>query len=198
MAALDDLERVHVDTRAQWRAWLRAHHASSPGVWLVTWRKGSDHPALSYDDIVEEALCFGWVDSRPGRVDAQRTRRLVTPRQAGSGWSALNKRRIERLEAAGLMAPAGRKAIEAAKRDGSWERLDHVEALTIPPDLAAAFRRHRGSAANFDAFPRFTKRAILEWIASAKKPGTRAKRVEETATLAARNERANQWKPPPR
>lgn len=194
MSKLDDLERVHLETRDQWREWLATHHGSSPGIWLVTWRKGAGPPVLGYDDIVEEALCFGWVDSRPGKVDDRRTRILVTPRKPGSSWSRPNKERVERLAAAGLLAPAGQAAVEAAQADGSWSRLDAVEDLVVPDDLAAAFDAEPGSREQWDAFPRSARRGILEWIVTAKRPATRARRVEETAQLAARGERANQWR----
>lgn len=193
MPSLDDLEHVHVETRAEWRAWLASNHRESPGIWLVTWRKAAGRPAPTYDDIVEEALCFGWVDSKTGKVDDIRTKLLVTPRKPGSGWSRPNKERVARLEAARLLAPAGAAVIDAAQADGSWTRLDAVEDLVMPDDLAAAFDRHPGSRRNWEAFPRSPKRGILEWILNAKRPETRAKRVEETARLAARNERANQW-----
>jgi len=111
-----------------------------------------------------------------------------------TGWSKLNKQRIERLTAAGLMAPAGLAKVEAAKQDGSWQALDAVEALDIPPDLAAALGSYPSARTHFDAFPRSVKRSILEWIASAKTPTTRAKRVEKTARLAQENIRTNQWR----
>ena len=118
------------------------------------------------------------------------------PRKPRTGWSKLNKQRIERLVDAGLMAPAGLAKIEAAKQDGSWNALDAVEALEIPSDLAAALSSYSAAQMHFDAFPRSVKRSILEWIASAKTPATRAKRVEETARLAQENIRANQWRRP--
>ncbi|MBA3605452.1 MAG: YdeI/OmpD-associated family protein [Acidimicrobiia bacterium] len=192
---LEDLERVHMETRAHWRAWLRRNHRRATGVWLVTWRKASGRPVLAYDDIVEEALCFGWIDSKGGSVDADRTRLLLTPRKKGSGWSRPNKMRIEALEATGAMAAPGRAVIEAARADGSWTRLDDVEKLVVPKDLAAAFRTHAGSKQQWDGFPRSVRMAILEWISNAKRPETRAKRIEETARLAAEGERANQWRP---
>jgi len=194
MGALDDLDHVHAETRAQWRTWLRRNHRTSPGIWLVTWRAASGNPVLGNEAICEEAICFGWVDSKPGKVDDVRTRLLITPRKPGAKWSRLNKERVARLEAGGRLAPAGIAVIEAARADGSWSALDAVEDLVVPDDLVAAFVRHPGSRANWDAFPRSAKRGILEWIVGAKKPETRAKRVEETASLAARNERANQWR----
>jgi uncharacterized protein YdeI (YjbR/CyaY-like superfamily) len=182
------------ESRAAWRRWLTQNHARADGVWLVTFKKASGRPHLDYADAVEEALCFGWVDSKPGKVDAQRSKLWFAPRKPGTGWSKLNKERAERLIDAGRMHAAGLAKIIAAQADGSWSKLDAVEALEIPADLAKAFRQHAGSAKNFEAFPRSVKRSILEWILQAKKPETRAKRVTETASLAAKNIRANQWR----
>lgn len=188
-------ERVHSETRAAWRAWLQAHHADRPGVFLVSWKKHTGKPALTYDEAVEEALCVGWVDSKPAKLDADRTMLWFSPRKPGSAWSRPNKQRVERLEAAGLMSEAGRRVVAAARADGSWTRLDDVEDLVVPDDLAVAFDRHAGSREQWEGFPRSAKRGILEWIVQARRPETRARRVEETARLAARGERANQWRP---
>jgi uncharacterized protein YdeI (YjbR/CyaY-like superfamily) len=187
---------VEITSRAELRRWLKANHGRSGSVWLVTWKKPSPHH-VPYDAIVEEVLCFGWIDSQPRLLDADRSMVRLSPRRPKSGWSAVNKKRIERLLASGLMQPAGLAAIEEAKRTGTWSVLDSAHAGEIPADLAAAFKRHKGSAAQFDAFPPSTRKAILEWIGLAKKAETRAARVEETATLAARGERANQWRKPP-
>jgi uncharacterized protein YdeI (YjbR/CyaY-like superfamily) len=192
MGRLDDLDHVHCDDRAAWRAWLEANHATSPGIWLVRWKPSSGSPALSFDELVEEALCFGWIDSRAGTVDADRNKIVVTPRRSGSGWSKVNKERIARLEAAGRLAPAGRAAIEAARRDGSWTKLDEAHSLVVPDDLADAFAAHPGSREQFDAFPPSARRAILEWVTTARRPETRARRVERVAADAAVGERANQ------
>ncbi|HVL13034.1 MAG TPA: YdeI/OmpD-associated family protein [Gemmata sp.] len=185
---------VHPKSRAAWRAWLEANHSRGEGVWLVTFKKAAGKPRVEYDEAVEEALCFGWVDSKPAKLDAERSMLWFAPRKAGTGWSKPNKERVARMVAAGRMAPAGLAKVEAAKADGSWEKLDAVERLEVPADLARAFRARPGSRANFDAFPRSVKRGILEWILQAKKPETRARRVEETARLAAENRRANQWR----
>jgi uncharacterized protein YdeI (YjbR/CyaY-like superfamily) len=184
---------VEITSRAAWRAWLKAHHTRTTGVWLVTYKKSDGERHVSYADVVEEALCFGWIDSKPQKLDAARSMLWLAPRKPRTNWSGLNKRRVEALIANGQMMPSGLAKITAAKADGSWAALDTVEALEIPPDLRAAFTRHRGSAAQFAAFPPSTRRGILEWILNAKRPETRATRVEETATLAARGERANQW-----
>ncbi|MEM7566634.1 MAG: YdeI/OmpD-associated family protein [Pseudomonadota bacterium] len=190
---MDDLVHIHPETRGAWRAWLTAHHTQSASVWFVYGKVGSGAPRVDPDEAIEEALCFGWIDSLPRTLDDARSRLLFSPRKPGSNWSALNKRRAEAMIARGLMAPAGQAKIDAAKADGSWTALDAVEALTVPDDLAAAFTRHPGSAEAFASFPKSARRGILEWILNAKRAPTREKRLEETARLAARGERANQW-----
>ena len=120
----------------------------------MTWRAGSGGPRISYEESVEQALCFGWVDSKGRSLDAERTMLWFAPRKRGSGWARTNKERIERLTAAGLMAPAGHAVIEAAKADGSWTLLDDVENLVVPDDLAAAFAAHPPAREHWDAFPR--------------------------------------------
>lgn len=189
---------VHPLSRAAWRAWLVANHESSSGVLLVAWRRPTGRPSMSYGDAVEEALCVGWVDSTAGRLDDERSTLWFTKRRPRSGWSRPNKERVERLIAAGLMLPAGLAAIEEAKRRGTWSLLDDVEDLVVPDDLAAALAAVPPGRANWDAFSRSARRGILEWIVQAKRPETRARRVQETATLAVRNEKANQWEPPDR
>jgi len=183
-------ERVQIESRNEWRAWLVAHHTRTQGVWLVTFKKQHKEKHVSYDDIVEEAMCFGWVDSLGRKLDEDRTMLWFSPRKPGSGWSKPNKERIERMITQGLMTPAGLEKINAAKADGSWTLLDAVEALEIPPDLEAAFGAYSQARVNFEAFPRSAKRAILAWIVQAKKTETRAKRVEEAARLAEENIRA--------
>ena len=188
-------DQVQPDSVQGWRAWLAEHHTRPTGVWLVTWRAGSGGPRISYEESVEQALCFGWVDSKGRALDAERTMLWFAPRKRGSGWARTNKERIERLAAAGLMAPAGQAVIDAAKADGSWTLLDDVENLMVPDDLAAAFAAHPPAREHWDAFPRSARRAILEWIVQAKRAETRAKRVAEAAEKAQVNERANQWRP---
>jgi uncharacterized protein YdeI (YjbR/CyaY-like superfamily) len=187
--------QVEVKSRAQWRRWLEKHHIRDDGIWLVTWKKTSGGPHVTNNDIVEEALAFGWIDSKPRALDDERTMLWLAPRKAGTGWSAPNKARIARMTAAGLMHTSGLAKINAAKRDGSWSKLDAVEQLVVPPDLAAALKKLPPAAKHFDTFPRSAKRGILEWILQAKRPETRSKRIDETASLAQNNERANQWRP---
>lgn len=160
-------------------------------MWFVFYKKSAGRARISYDDAVEEALCFGWIDSLPRKLDAERSMLLFTPRKAGSGWSKPNKERIERLIAEGLMSEAGQEKIAAAKRDGSWSKLDAAEALEIPPDLAEAFRADETAKDNFARFSPSVRKGILSWIASAKRFETRAARVAKTVALAAQNKRAN-------
>ena len=187
---------VHPLTRAEWRDWLARNHTRTQGVWLVSYKKASGQPRVEYDGAVEEALCFGCVDSKPNKLDDTRTLLWFAPRKGSTGWSAPSQWRVEKMIAAGLMQPAGLAKVAAAKACSSWSALDAVEALVVPPDLARAFGVYPGSAERFEAFPRSAKRGILEWISSARKPETRAARVDETARLAADNVRANQWRKP--
>ena len=185
---------IHPQSRAAWRKWLEQNHTRTEGVWLISYKKATGKPRFEYDEAVEEALCFGWIDSKGNKLDDERSMLWFAPRKARTGWSRPNKVRIAKLIASGLMAPAGLAKIEAAQKDESWNVLDAVEALEIPPDLAAALAANPIAQQYFDAFPRSAKRGILEWIATAKKPETRSKRVGETARLAADNIRANQWR----
>ncbi|MEZ4701260.1 MAG: YdeI/OmpD-associated family protein [Rhodothermales bacterium] len=186
---------VHPLSRAEWRSWLLEHHRRAEGVWLVTFKKGTGQPHLEYGASVEEALCFGWIDSKPNKLDDERSMRWFAPRKAGTGWSRLNKERIEHMLRTGLMHPSGLARIEQAWADGSWTLLDAIEELHVPADLAEALAAYPLAEENFMAFPRSAKRGILEWIHTAKKPETRAARIAETARLANANERANQWRP---
>jgi uncharacterized protein YdeI (YjbR/CyaY-like superfamily) len=186
---------VHPLNRAEWRSWLATNHTRTDGVWLVTYKKATGKPRIEYEDAVEEAVAFGWIDSRVNKLDDQCSLLWFSPRKPKTGWSRPNKERVDRLLANGLMQPAGQMKIEAAKADGSWTKLDSVESLETPPDLARALAEHPPAADNFEAFPRSAKRGILEWILNAKRPETRAARIAETVERAQVNERANQWRP---
>ena len=191
--AKNEKEQVQVESRAELRNWLANNHTRESGVWLATFKKHCAEKYVSYDDIVEEVICFGWIDSMTRKLDEDRSLLWIAPRQAGSNWSRRNKEIVARLEDAGLLTPPGLAKIEAAKADGTWTALDAVENLEIPPDLTEALARYPDAAGYFEAFPRSVKRGILEWIFNAKRPQTRAKRIDETARLAQDNLRANQW-----
>jgi uncharacterized protein YdeI (YjbR/CyaY-like superfamily) len=195
VAAHDDAESIQPVSRAAWRQWLESHHDSSAGVWVITYKKSSGRSGPTYEDLVLEALCFGWVDSTARAVDEQRTKLYLCPRRKGSGWAATNKARVERLDADGLIMPAGRAVIERAKADGSWTKLDGSESLTVPPELRAALRRYPGSTKQFNAFPAGVRKQLIFWVDDAKRPDTKRKRADEIASLAQQGIRANQWVP---
>ena len=191
----DGKPTYHARTVADWRDWLAANGTFQPGVWLIIYRKAAATPSIDYPTAVDHALCYGWIDSKPNKRDAESYFQYFSPRNPKSNWSRVNKEKVARLEAAGLIAPPGRAMIELAKRTGTWTALDDVENLVIDPDLRAAFDAVPPVAwTNFEAFPRSVKRGILEWIFTAKRPATRAKRIAETVRLAAINERANQYR----
>lgn len=156
-------------------------------MWLAVGKKGNTVTELSYDEAVEEALCFGWIDSLTKRLDDDRYKQLMTPRKRGSAWAASNKERVARLAALGLLAPAGRVAVEAAQADGSWALLDEVDALIVPADLAAALAENEVAGSAFAALPPSRRRQILYWVASAKRPETRQKRIRNSVVATAEN-----------
>jgi uncharacterized protein YdeI (YjbR/CyaY-like superfamily) len=184
----------HPKSREELRAWLSENWASTTGVWVISYKKSTGLPSVEYNDLVEECLCFGWIDSKPGLIDAERSMLYIAPRKSGSNWSKLNKQRAEAMIATGLMCEHGLRKIEAAKLDGTWAALDEVESLTIPLDLLSRLQEYPGAETNFRSFPRSVQRGILEWILNAKRPETRAKRIDETSRLAGENKRANQWR----
>lgn len=181
--------------RAAWRNWLAKNHQKKASIWLILYKKDSGTHSISYDVAVEEALCFGWVDSKPNKRDANSYYLFFAQRKPSSNWSALNKTRVAKLQKAGLIMPAGQAMIDIAKKNGKWDALNEVDQLIIPKDLKAAFKTYPGAEKYFDAFPPSTKKGILEWIGNAKTPATRIKRLTETASLAAKNIRANQYIP---
>jgi uncharacterized protein YdeI (YjbR/CyaY-like superfamily) len=185
-------ERIHPETRDEWRRWLAQHHATSPGVWLVQWRTVTGRRRLSYDEIVEEALCFGWIDGRINPLDDERSMLMMTPRKPNGTWAATNKARVERLIADGSMTAAGLRVIATAKANGAWTILDDVDAMIIPDDLDLAFAGEPTARANFDRFPPSARKQALYWVKSAKRPETRARRVGEVVRLAALDIRAPQ------
>ena len=193
--AAGDRAQIEVTSRKQLHDWLVRNHGQPESIWLVSFKK-PDRRYIPYNDVVEEALCFGWVDSLPRKLDEKRSMLLLSPRKPKSAWSKLNRERVEKLTAAGLMMPTGLKVVAAAKQNGQWSKLDTVEALAIPPDLDAALAADVPAQTNFENFPRSVKRGILEWILQAKKPETRAARISETVSKAKQNLRANQWRQP--
>jgi uncharacterized protein YdeI (YjbR/CyaY-like superfamily) len=193
--ALASLEQVYVADRAAWRQWLATNHATSPGIWLVFDKKSSRADRLAYVDAVEEALCYGWIDSTVRTLDDARYVQLMAPRKPKSTWARTNKERVERLIAQGLMAEAGLASIERAKANGSWTSLDAVESLAVPADLARALRALPGAATNFAEFSPSARKAYLHWISQAVRAETRAHRVAHVAQFAASNQKSRHFAP---
>ncbi len=187
-------EMFYPKTRRAWRAWLEKNHASASGIWLMYYKKHTGKPTVTYAESVEEALCFGWIDSKPARLDDERHLLYFCARKPKSVWSKLNKSRLERLLAAGLVAPAGLLAIEVAKKNGSWTAIDASEDMIEPEDLVSALEANAQALGFWRGFPPGVRKTILQWILSAKRSETRANRIEETVRLAAENVRANQWR----
>ncbi len=173
--------RVQPKSRKAWRAWLEKHHASSSGIWLVFAKKHTGLATVSYNDAVEEALCFGWIDGLMNPVDDTFYMQLFTPRKPKSAWAATNKARVEKLIAAGLMTDAGMKLIELARKSGTWDALAHVEALTVPPDFKRALGATPGAKKGYDTYTPGVKKQCLYYLNDAKRPETRAKRIARSS-----------------
>jgi uncharacterized protein YdeI (YjbR/CyaY-like superfamily) len=189
-AAAVDVPVVFAKDRAQWRRWLARNHETAPRIWLGMYKKESGKPSVTYAEAVEEALCFGWIDSVANKLTADSWKQMFSPRKTRSAWSKINKGRIAKVIAEGRMTDAGLAKVERAKRDGSWNALAAMERLTVPDDLTRALRANRRARANWEAFAPSSRKAILWWIESAKSPVTRARRVSETTRLAALDLRA--------
>ena len=179
--------RLRPKSRKAWRAWLEKNHACSEGVWLVYAKKHSGHPSLTYNDAVEEALCFGWIDSRINPIDDDFYMQVFTPRKRGSAWSPLNKARLERLLTAGLMAPSGLVAVKAAKDSGTWDATKHVEELTIPPDLEKAIEANPDARRYWASYSASRRKGVLYRLAGARRPETRARYLQEIIENMAKN-----------
>jgi uncharacterized protein YdeI (YjbR/CyaY-like superfamily) len=190
-----DHTQVEIESSADLRKWLQLNHTRAESFWLVTYKK-PDPRHVPWADIVDQLLCFGWIDSQPRKLDEARSMLRISPRNPKSTWSKINKDKIARLIGDGLIHASGLAVVEAAKKSGTWEALDQVEALQMPEDLQMAFAKSKLALANFEAFPKSAKRGILDWISQAKRPETRSARVTETVEKAKLNLRANQWRQP--
>ncbi len=174
-----ELKFYYAKNRKVWRNWLMKNHVSEPGVWLIYYKKGSGKPRVSYEDAVEEALCFGWIDSIAKPIDEEKYMQRFTPRKIKSVWSALNKSRIEKLSEQKLMMPAGLEIIETGQKNGSWSQLDHVENFIISPDLKKLFVKKNKVFKYFEALSKSNQKQWLYRLHNAKLPETRAKRLAE-------------------
>ncbi|MBL0356297.1 MAG: YdeI/OmpD-associated family protein [Chitinophagaceae bacterium] len=187
----EGVKTFYAASRKAWRKWLEKNHSKEKSVWLIIYRMKTGTPSVYYKEAVDEALCFGWIDSKPNKRDDKSFYQYFAKRNPKSKWSKVNKDKIARLTKEGLMTTAGLTAVELAKQTGTWTALDEVEQVIIPNDLRKLFEKNKKAWKNFEAFPRSAKRGILEWISSAKKPETRVKRIYQTVKKAALNLRAS-------
>jgi uncharacterized protein YdeI (YjbR/CyaY-like superfamily) len=180
----------HAESRAQVRAWLEHNHDTAPGVWLCSWRATAGKPRCSYPEVVEEAICFGWIDSTVMTLDEHRGLQLLTPRKPKSSWTRLNRKRAADMEAAGLMTDAGRRAITIAQSNGYWTIYDSVEDLIEPEGLGAALDANAAARTVWDNFPPGARKLMLWWVISSMKNETQEQRIQTIVTKAANGERA--------
>jgi uncharacterized protein YdeI (YjbR/CyaY-like superfamily) len=178
------MKQVYVKTRAEWRNWLRRNHDENSGIWLVFYKKHTGEPTLDYDAVVEEALCFGWIDSIIKKLDDQRYARKLTPRRPGSRWSELNKRRVAKLMREGLMVASGIARVEEAKKSGLWEESDRPEISSeIPLELLRALAKNKKARMFFDQLASTYQKHFIAWISAAKRQDTKKRRVAESIAL---------------
>lgn len=180
----------HPPHLAAWRRWLEHHHHDQRGVWVASWRRATGRPTPPYAQLVEEAICFGWIDSTVNILDDERGLQLMTPRKPKSGWTRLNRRRVAELEASGRMTDAGRAVVQVAKDNGWWEIYDPVEDLVEPPELSRALDADPAARREWDGFPPSARKQMLWWVVSAARPATRADRVEKIVAEASLGRRA--------
>ena len=190
----DGVASFYAKSTKDWRRWLEKNGLSEKSVWLIIYKKDSGVASVTYKEAVEEALCFGWIDSKPNKRDEKSYYQFFARRNPKSKWSKVNKKKVEQLIAEGRMDQTGMEAIAIAKQNGTWEALDDVDDSVVPTDLQKALKKDKLALANFERFPKSSKKIILEWIANAKKEETRRNRIEETVSLAAKNIRANHYR----
>lgn len=194
MELKDNLPIIYASSRIEWREWLSLIHLKFQSIWLVIYRKDSEIPSVYYPEAVDEALCFGWIDSKPNKRDDKSYFQLFSKRNPKSNWSKINKEKVAYLIQQKLMHDSGIRMVEIAKENGTWDALNEVDELIIPIDLMNMLNQFDKALDNWNNFPQSTRRGILEWIFNAKRPETRKKRIKETAQLAQLNKRANQFR----
>lgn len=185
------MNTVATSTAAEWRAWLAQNSRSEKEIWLIIHHKDSATRSVRYDEAIEHALCFGWIDGLHRKHDADSSRLRFTPRRSTSTWSRVNRERAANMTERGLMTEHGQALIDVAKSNGNWQEVSDDDTSAMPTDLHILMERNILACNNFQKFPPSSKRLILEWIAKAKRPDTRQRRIEKTVDLAARNIRAN-------
>jgi len=191
---MKDVEKYCPSDKQDWRKWLELNHHKKEAVWLIFYKKKSPNYNLSWSESVDEALCFGWIDSTKKTMDTERYIQYFSRRKATSNWSKINKDKVKTLIEQGLMKEEGYKSIEVAKQNGSWTILDQVEALVIPEDLKGEFENYKGSIEYFESLSKSVKKTLLYWVVSAKRKETRQKRILEIAENASKNLKPKQFR----
>ncbi|RYY61138.1 MAG: hypothetical protein EOO05_07510 [Chitinophagaceae bacterium] len=186
-------ETFYPASRREWRKWLKEHHQSKQSIWIICYKQSAGVPTISWSDVVDEALCFGWIDSTRVSIGDGKFVQFITRRKPKSNWSKINKDKVARLIEEGKMTKAGYDSIDIAKKNGSWKALDKVETLTIPKDLATELRSRPGSRKYFMSLSKSVRKMMLQWVAMAKRPETKEKRILEIAEAAAKSERPKQF-----
>lgn len=184
---MNDIEEYCPNDREDWRNWLELNHKRKDAVWLIFYKKKSPNHNLSWSESVDEALCFGWIDSTKRAIDKEKYIQYFSKRNAKSNWSKINKDKVKTLIDQGLMTEEGYKSIEIAKENGSWTILDEVEALVIPEDLQRELDANKGAMEFYDSLSKSVKKGLLYWVISAKRKETRQKRILEIVENASRN-----------
>ncbi|WP_159475071.1 YdeI family protein [Dyadobacter sp. 3J3] len=188
------IDTFYPQSRQEWRKWLLDNHDKKQSIWLIYYKKKSNIPTIIYSEAVDEALCFGWIDSKSKPLDDERFMQFFCKRKANSVWSKINKEKIERLTKEGLMTKAGFETVEKAKQNGSWTVLDEAEALIISKDLEKEFEKRPNAKTYFLGLSRSDKRNILQWLTLAKRKETREKRIIEIVELAQQNLKPKQFR----
>lgn len=190
-----EIEVFYPETKLHWRKWLEKNHIQKDAVWLIYYKKHTSKPTLNWSDAVDEALCFGWIDSKAETIDKDSFRQYFCKRKPNSTWSKINKQKIETLTANGLMTQAGFNVIEIAKQNGSWTILDDVEELIIPKELEVAFKKYKKSKEYYSMLSSSKKKILLQWIALAKTDTTKQKRALEIAENASLHQLPSSFRP---
>ncbi len=188
-----EIETFYAKNRQEWREWLQGNHDKKQSIWLICYKKKSNIPTVTYGEAVDEALCFGWIDSKAKPLDDEKYMQFFCKRKVNSVWSKINKEKIERLVNEGRMTEKGFETIERAKQNGSWTILDEAEANIIPDDLEKAFQGRPNAKQYFSGLSRSDKRNILQWLVLAKRKETREKRINEIAELADKKQKPKQF-----
>jgi uncharacterized protein YdeI (YjbR/CyaY-like superfamily) len=191
---MNDIEDYCPSDKQNWRKWLELNHKKKEAVWLIFYKKKSQNHNLSWSESVDEALCFGWIDSTKKTIDSDKYKQYFSKRKVKSNWSKINKDKVKTLIDQGLMEEGGYKSIEIAKENGSWTILDGVEALIIPEDLKEKFTNYKGSLEYFDSLSKSVKKILLHWVVSAKRKETRQKRISEIVKAASNNLKPKQFR----